>query len=140
MALVIVASATAATGTPAATRTPTAAGTSATRPATRTAAIGFGTGFVDIQRPPAYFFSIQRRDGFFGFAGVGHFYECKSSGTAGVTIGDYADLVDFAVGFEQSPQLGFRGAVREIANKKLLHGFPFSVSQRETSVFVGGFG
>jgi hypothetical protein len=135
MALIIVAS----TATSARTSA-SATGTSAAAAGSAGTAIGLGTGFVDIQCPPAEFFPVQSRDGFLGFGGVGHFYECKSSGTSGVTVGDQADLIDFAMGLKQGPQFRFRGAVREIANKKLLHGFPFSVSQRETSDFVGGFG
>jgi hypothetical protein len=136
MALIIVASTAAATRTSAA-----AAGTSAAAAAgSAGTAIGLGTGFVDIQCAPAEFFPVQSRDGLLGFRGVGHFYECKSSGTSGVTVGDQADLIDFAMGLKQGPQFRFGGAVREVANKKLLHGFPFSVSQRETSDFVGGFG
>jgi hypothetical protein len=135
MALVVVASTAATTRTSATTtaRTPTtAAGSAGT-------AIGLGTGFVDVQCAAAELFPVQSRDGFLGFAGVGHFYEGKSAGASGVTVGDQTDLIDFAVRFKQGPQFRFRGAVREIANKKLLHGFPFPVSQRKTSDFVGGF-
>jgi hypothetical protein len=135
MALIIVASTAASART-----STTAARTSAAATAgSAGTAIGLGTRFVDIQCPPAEFFPVQSRDGFLGFGGVGHFYECKSSGTSGVTVGDQADLIDFAMGLKQGPQFRFRGAVREIANKKLLHGFPFPVSQRKTSSFVGGF-
>jgi hypothetical protein len=133
MSLVIVASAatprasaTAASGTPAATgsaRTP----------------LGLGTRFVDIQSAPSELFPIQRGNGFLGFRGISHFDKCKSSRTSGVAVRDQADLVDFAVGFKQGPQLCVGGAVREVANKKFLHGFPFPVSQRKTSEFVGQF-
>jgi hypothetical protein len=136
MALIIVAPTTATARASATTTagTPTAAAGSAGT------AVGLGTGFVDIQCAAAKVFPIQGGDGLFSFRGIGHFYECKSSGTSSVTIGDQADLIDFAVGLKQGPQFRFGGAVREIANKKLLHGFPFPVSQRKTSDFVGGFG
>jgi hypothetical protein len=135
MALVVVTAATAAAGTSAAsaTGTPTAAAGSAGT------ALGLGTRFVDIQCASAEFFAIQSGDGFFGFRGVGHFDKCESSRASGVTVSDHADLIDFAMGFKQGPQLRFRGAVREVANKKLLHGFPFPVGQRKTSDFVGEF-
>jgi hypothetical protein len=135
MALVVVAS-TAAT----ARASTTTAGTPAAAAGSARTAIGFGTCLVDVQRAAAKLFPIQGGNGFFSLRGIGHFYECESSGTSGVTIGDQADLIDFAMGLKQGPQFRFRGAVREIANKKLLHGFPFPVSQRETSDFVGGFG
>jgi hypothetical protein len=132
VALIVVAS-TAATA-----RAPTtAAGTSAAAGSAGTA-VGLGASFVDVQCATTKLFPVQSRDGFFGFAGIGHFYECKSSGTSGVPVGDQADLIDFAMGLKQGAQFRFRGTVREIANKKLLHGFPSSVSQAKTSGFVGG--
>jgi hypothetical protein len=134
MALIVVASPASAARTSATSAgTPAAAGSAGT-------AVGLGTRFVDIQCAPAKVFPVQGGDGFFSFHGIGHLHECKSSGTSGVTVGDQADLIDFAVGLKQGPQFRFRGAVREVANKKLLHGFPFPVSQRKTSDFVGGFG
>jgi hypothetical protein len=133
MALIVVASTTTAGAA-------TASGTSAAAARSAgTATIGFGTRFVDIQGAAAKLFPIQSRDGLLGFGRVGHFYERKSAGASSVPIGHYADLVDFAVGFKQGAELGFGGAVREVANKKLLHGFPFPVSQRKTSGLVGGF-
>jgi len=130
MALVVVASttATARTSTPTAGTATAAAGSAGT-------AVGLGTRFVDIQCAAAKLFSIQSRDGFLGFCGIGHFYEGESARTAGVTVGDQADLIDFAMRLKQGPQFRFRGAVREIANKQFLHGFPFPVSQRKASGF-----
>jgi hypothetical protein len=123
VALVVIASTASAAGTA------TAAGTSTARTSTATGsagtAVGFGTRLVDIQCAAAEFFSVQRCNGFLGFAGIRHFDKCKSPRTAGVTIGDQADLIDFAVRLKQRAQFRFRGAVREVANKKLLHGFPF---------------
>jgi hypothetical protein len=133
MALIVVASTTTAGAA-------AASGTSAAARSAWTATIGFGARFVDIQGAAAKLFPIQSRDGLLGFGRVGHFYESKSAGTSGVPIGHHADLVDFAVGFKQGAELGFGGAVREVANKKLLHGFPFPVSQRKTSDLVGEFG
>jgi hypothetical protein len=119
MALIVVAS------TASTTRPSTTTGTPAATGSAR-AAIGLGARLIDVQGATAEFFSVQRCNGFLGFGGIRHFYECKSSRTAGVTIGDQADLIHFAVGLEQRAQFRFRGAVREVANKKLLHGFPFS--------------
>jgi hypothetical protein len=136
MALVVVASTTtAARPSPAST-----SGTPTTATGSAGTAIGLRSRLVDIQCASTQLFSIQSRDGFFGFRGVGHFYKRESSRASGVAVGDQADLINFAVRFEQGSQLCFRGAVREVANKKLLHGFPFPVSQRCTSDFVGGLG
>jgi hypothetical protein len=137
VALIVVASTPAATGT---STTTTTAGAPTTAARSAGAALGLGAGFVDIQGASAKIFPVQSRDGFFGFRGIGHFYKCKSPGTSSVAVGDQADLIDFAVRFKQRSQFSFRGAVREVANKKLLHGFPFSVSQRNTSDLVGEFG
>jgi hypothetical protein len=140
MTLIVVAPTTATARTSTTSGTSTASGAPTAARSTGTAAIGLRTSFVDIQRTATKLFPVQCRNGFLGFAGIWHFYECKSSGTASVTIRDHADLIDFAMRLKQGPQFRFRGAVREIANKKLLHGCPFSVSQRGTSDFVGGFG
>jgi hypothetical protein len=137
VALVVVAS---PATTPAGTSPAASAGAPTTAPGSAGTAIGFGSRFVDIQGASAQLFSIQSGDGFFGLRGVGHFYKRESSRASGVAVGDQADLINFAVRFKQGSQLCFRGAVREVAYKKLLHGFPFPVSQRWTSDFVGGFG
>jgi len=133
VALVIVAS------TAAARTSATASGTATAAAGSAGSAVGLGTGFVDIQCAAAEFFSVQSGNSFLGFGGVGHFYEGESARASGVTVGDQADLIDLAMWLKQSAQFRFGGAVREIANKKLLHGFPFPVSQRKTSDFVGGF-
>jgi hypothetical protein len=134
MALIVVAATTAAGTSTTAARTSTAstAGSAGT-------AIGLGTRLVDVQRASAEVFAIQSGDGLLGFRGVRHLDKRKTSGSAGIAIGHQAHLIDFAVGFKQSAELCFGGAVGEIANKKLLHGFPFSVSQRKTAGLVGGF-
>jgi len=134
VALVVVASTAATAGTSA-----TAAGTAAAAAGSAGSAVSLGTRFVDIQCAAAEFFAVQSGNGFLGFAGIGHFYEGKSAGASGVTISDQTDLIDLAMRLKQGAQFRFGGAVREIANKKLLHGFPFPVSQRKTSDFVGGF-
>jgi hypothetical protein len=131
MALVIVApAATAGTSAPAASGTPAAAWSAGTT-------LGLGTRLVDIQCAPSELFPIQRGNSFLGFRGISHFDKCKSSRASSITVRNQADLVDFAVGFKQGPQLRFGGAVREVANKKFLHRVPFPVSQRKTSGFVG---
>jgi hypothetical protein len=133
MALVVVAS----TATTARTSATTTTGTS-TAPRSAGTAVGLRARFVDVQCASSELFPVQSGNSLLGFGRVRHFYKRKPSGASGVAVGDQTDLIDFAVGFKQGSQFRFRGAVGEIANKKLLHGFPFSVSQRETSGFVGG--
>jgi hypothetical protein len=121
MALVVVAS----TATTAA-RTSTTAGTSTT-PGSAGTAVGLGARFVDVQGASSELFPVQSGNGLLSFGSVRHFYKGEPSGASGVTIGDDADLIDFAMRLKQSAEFGFGSAVGEIANKKLLHGFPFSV-------------
>jgi hypothetical protein len=118
MTLVVIAPTAATARTSTTAGAPAAAGSAGT-------AIGFGARLVDIQCASAEFFPVQSRNGFLGFAGIGHFYERETSRTASVTVGDQADLIDFAMRLKQGPQFCFRSAVREVTNKKLLHGFPF---------------
>lgn len=104
---------------------PSAATTTATRTAaaagTAAAAFGFWTGFIDVQSASAKFFSVQGRDGLFGFARVGHFNKCKASRATGIAVGYYADLLDRAMRRKQRSQFRFRGAVGNVADKKLFH-------------------
>lgn len=102
MALIVVAP-TAATRTAASAWTATTAGTPAAAGSARTAAIGLGTRFVDVQRPSAELFPVEGSNGFLGLGGVGHFYKCKSSRTTRVTISDHADLIDLAMRLKQGP-------------------------------------
>jgi hypothetical protein len=125
MALVVVPS-TAATA-----RTSTAAGTPTTAARSAGTAISLRASLIDIQCAAAKLFPVQSRDGFLSLARVGHFHERKSARAPGVTVGDQADLIDFAMRLKQRPQFRFRGAVREVPNKKFLHEFPFPVSQRK---------
>jgi hypothetical protein len=125
VALVVVAA------TAASAWTSTAAGASAasrTAAATRSAeapAVGLGAGFVDVECASAKFFPVQSSDSLFGFASLGHFYKGKSARASGVTVGDQTHLIDFAMRFEQRTEFRFGGAVREVANKKFLHGILF---------------
>jgi hypothetical protein len=116
MALVIIAPTPTATGTPAPAGTSAA---SATRAAT--AALRLGAGFIDVQRAPAQFFSIQGGNGFLGLGRVGHFDERESSRTSGLTVSHYADLLDLAMGLEQRSQLCFRCTVGDVADEQFLH-------------------
>jgi hypothetical protein len=102
MPLIVVTSA-AATRTPASARTATTAGTPAAAGSARTAAIGLGTRFVNVQCPSAELFPVEGSNGFLGLGGVGHFYKCKSSRTTRVTISDHADLIDLAMRLKQGP-------------------------------------
>jgi hypothetical protein len=122
MALIIVTPTTPTTGTSTTTwATTTATRTSAATSAGRAAAIGLGTGFINIQSAPTQLFSVERGNCFFRFGGIGHFDERKAARPASVAIGHDADLLDGPVGLEQRPQLCFSGAVGDVADKQLLH-------------------
>jgi hypothetical protein len=111
VALVIIATAaTAATFASAAagasaTTTAAEAASATTAKASTSAAAGtvrLRLGFVDLQSASLEFGAVQRSDGFFGLAGVGHFNERKTAGPAGFAVGDQADLFNASVGFEES--------------------------------------
>src|ERR1700687_398420 len=76
---------------------------------------------IDLQRSSAQFGSVQGGNGLFGFAGVSHFNERKAARAASFPVGDQADLFDCSVSLEKAAELGFGGAVRQIANVKVLH-------------------
>jgi hypothetical protein len=115
MALIIVATASASafastattpawassTPTPTATKATTAAAAKAS-PSATAGAIRLRFSLIDLQCPSAEFGAVQGSDGFFGFAGVGHFNESKTARAAGFPVGDHADLVNGAVGLEKA--------------------------------------
>jgi hypothetical protein len=117
----------ATTATTARTATTTAGSTAATEPA---AALGLGTGFVDVEGAATEFFSVQGRNRLLGFSGIRHFDESKSARSAGVPVSDNTYLIDFSVGLKQRAQLGFGCAVGDVANEKLLHDVSFSSCNR----------
>jgi hypothetical protein len=94
-------------------------------PTRAAAALSFRLGFVYVQRTSAQFLAIEGCDSFLGFSGVRHFDESESTRTSGITIGDYAYLLDSAVGGKQCPQLCFSCTVRDVANEQFLHFIPF---------------
>jgi hypothetical protein len=116
MALIIVASSataaaftttTASAGASTASATTKASASSATAAKASSTTASAGTvrlrlGFIDLQSPSAQFGSVQGSDGFFGFAGVGHFNERKAARAAGFPVGDQADLLDGSVGLEKA--------------------------------------
>jgi hypothetical protein len=82
----------------------TALSSSTTPEASPTAAwtVRLGLGLIDLQSPSAQISAVQRCNGLLGFAGVGHLNKRKAAGAPGFAIGDQADLVNRAVGFEQA--------------------------------------
>jgi hypothetical protein len=128
MTLIIVTpTATRAAPTTGASTTPRTATAASGSPATKaSAALGLRTRLINIQCAPAEFLAIEGRDGFLSFGGVRHLDEGKSARTARVSVSDNADLIQFSVWLKQRPQLGFGGAMGDVANKKLLHIRSFS--------------
>jgi hypothetical protein len=113
--------------TTARTATTAAGSTAATEPA---AALGLGTGLVDVEGAATEFFSVQGRNRLLRFSGIRHFDESKSARSAGVPVSDNTYLIDFSVGLKQRAQLGFGCAVGDVANEKLLHDVSFSSCNR----------
>jgi hypothetical protein len=73
---------------------------------------GLGFGFVDRQCPSTQIASIQSRDRFVGFTGIGHFHEPKATRPSRIPIGHKCDLFDRAMCLEDGAQLRFSCAVR----------------------------
>src|SRR5204863_3798547 len=115
MALIVV--------TPATTSGTSTTWTSAARTAASrwTTTISLGPCFIDIQSAPTQFLTIKCSNSLLGFGGIPHFDECKTTRTAGITIGYDADLLDGPVGFKQRPQLCFGSAVGDVPDEQLLH-------------------
>src|SRR5437588_4046213 len=88
MALIVV--------TPATTSGTSTTWTSAARTAASrwTTTISLGPRFIDIQSAPTQFLAIKCSNSLLGFGGIPHFDECKTTRTAGITIGYDADLLD----------------------------------------------
>jgi hypothetical protein len=113
MALIIVPPTTATVSTAAASPT------LATTPSTK--ALFFRTSFVDLQRPAAYFFSVQGCDRLFRFVRVRHLHEGETARPSSLPVSHYAHSFNSSVRLKQGPEFRFRGAVREIAYKQVLH-------------------
>jgi hypothetical protein len=116
MALIVIASAAAtATAAASATGTPKALSTAAA------GLVSLGLGFIDLQSAATEFRPVQRRDGLFGFAGVGHLNKRKSARASGLAISDHVDGVHLSMRREQIAQLRFGGGVGQVANVKVFH-------------------
>jgi hypothetical protein len=116
---------TTATGASTATTTTAKASASATTETSSTTAspgtVRLRLRLIDLQRSSPQLGSVQGGNGFFGFAGVSHFHERKAARATGFPVGDQADFFHGSVGLEKAAELGFGGAVRQIANVKVLH-------------------
>src|ERR1700722_3975910 len=67
--------------------------------------------FVDGQRASPQLGSVQRRNGFFGLARIGHFHKPETARPSGFPVGDDAHFFHRSVSLEQSPQFSFGCAV-----------------------------
>src|SRR5215471_2513271 len=116
---------------------PTTASTAKTiAPTPWTLRLGFG--LVDSQCPSTQIGSIQGRDRFVGFTGIGHFDEPETAGAARIPIGHDCDLFDYAMRLEDISQLRFTCAMRQISYVKVLHcNSSLSKSSRLVGVVVG---
>jgi hypothetical protein len=112
--------ATAIASTTAATEATTAAASSATAAAKPTA---FGTraGLVHDQIAAAQIRAIQRSDGLFSLAAIGHFHECEASRTARVAVRHHVNRSHFAVNLEGATNLVFCGRKVEIPYVQTFH-------------------
>jgi hypothetical protein len=115
---------------------PTAGPTSAT-----TATGGFRSSFVHLQSSSAYFFSIKSRHGLGCFCIVGHFDECESTRTAGLTVHGNVNPSHLSERFEERAQLRFRRLEIHVPDKHVLHNFLSfkEVESAESAASMPGF-
>jgi hypothetical protein len=111
----------------------TAAASSATAAAEPTA---FGTraGLVHDQIAAAQIRAIQRSDGLFGLAAIGHFHECEASRTARVAVRHHVNRSHFAVNLEGATNLVFCGRKVEIPYVQTFHARSSSRNRKRASV------
>ena len=103
---------------PTAGAAPTAIAASAS---TGAATLGFGTGFVHVERAASQLGAIEGSDCFITLFGVRHFYETETAGAACVAVGHDADAIHLAVGFEEAAQFFFARIEVEVPNKNVFH-------------------
>lgn len=109
------------------------------RPATASAALPFGSGFVDVDIPPSDLCAVERRDRFFIVFVVRHFYKSEASRTTRVTVGHDRNAIYRAVWAKQLSQMVFGGVEIEIAYKDVLHQIhPLFVSYLNVGVRTAG--
>jgi hypothetical protein len=114
------AAATSATGTPT-TGAATTTEASATTAATTEAAVGFGTGFVHVQRTSVQGVAIEGGNGLVRLAFIFHFDECETAGTSGLTICHDSGAVHLAVAFEEAAHALLGCVEIQVAYEYVLH-------------------
>jgi hypothetical protein len=117
----------AATPAAAATTVPTAVPASAAAFAsTATAAgmFGFWARFIHIQRASANLRAVQRGDCLIALFVIGHFDEAEAAGAASLAVGHNADPIYRTEGFENLPEIFFRGIEIQVPHKNVFHGPP----------------
>src|SRR5271166_4519204 len=85
------------------------------------AAVGFGPGFVDIDRAATQVRSIEAGDGLIGFLGIRHFDERETAGAACVAVGHQAYPFHGAVCLEGRANGVLRCAEIQVTDKYFFH-------------------
>jgi hypothetical protein len=96
-----------------------AASTTATKAAS--AASGFGSCFIHVQRARSQLVSIHRADRFFCFFVVCHFHKTKASRLAGIAVFQNSYVFDLPVSCKSLPKLIFTDVKIQIAYINILH-------------------
>jgi hypothetical protein len=114
--------ATAATASATRTSTTTTAAESAsTSASTAESAVGFGTGFIDIQRASVQGVTVEGGNGLVRLAFIFHLDECETAGTSGFTIRHDSGTVDLAISFEEAANGLFGSIEIQVAYEYVLH-------------------
>jgi hypothetical protein len=110
-----------------------AAATAATAPAATTTAsterpLGFGTGFVDVQRAAIQLPAIEFRDGAIGICIGAHLDKSETSRLSSVSISNDTDALHCAISFKERPDCILGSSKIEVSYENILHLlFPFDL-------------
>src|SRR5581483_3416857 len=89
--------------------------------AAESAALLFGSRFVDVQRPAVQFAAIQTRNCSVRFFAHAHLHESEASGPAGFPIGDEVYPVHRSISFKHGSNRIFGCSEAEVSYKNILH-------------------
>jgi hypothetical protein len=95
--------------------------TIATAASASPASLDLGTGFINVQRPPADLSAVQRCNGFFSVFCTRHLHKAESARASGVPVSHNADPVHLPVYLEKLSQFIFRSVEVEVPNENVLH-------------------
>jgi hypothetical protein len=106
----------------------TAAASATTTTASAERPLGFGTGFVDVQRSAIQLPAIEFRDGAICIGIGAHLDKSETSRLSSVSISNDADALHCAISFKERPDCVLSSSKIEVSYENILHLlFPFDL-------------